>query len=120
MSLEDFAQVCNLPFTEEDYDHLDLEGNEFNFEIHAHPLFIDPAPGILTPFNIDIIRPNTKLIHYAMNHVLFLNKGNYITLKKSDVPIVWFLENQIVKNWADVVLHHVLDSKRKNLTLSYA
>lgn len=52
-----------------------------------------------------------------MNHVLLLRKGNFSTLQNSDVPAVWFLENKIVKNWTDVVLHHMLDSKRKKIIL---
>lgn len=55
-----------------------------------------------------------------MNHVFFPTKGNYGTFQKSYVHAVWFLENQIVKNWTDVVLHHMLDIKRKSITLPYA
>lgn len=97
MSLEYFAQVCNPPFMEEDYDQLDLEGNEYNFEIHVHSLLIDPSSRIPTPFNIGLTRPNTRLINYTMNQILFPRKVNYSTLKKLDVLVVWFLENQIVK-----------------------
>lgn len=30
------------------------------------------------------------------------------------------MESLVVKSWANVVLHHMLDSKRKNITLPYA
>lgn len=63
MSLEDFDQVCNLPFIEEDDDQPYLEGNDFNFETHGHYLLMYPASRILNPFGIGIIRLNTRLIH---------------------------------------------------------
>lgn len=36
-----FAQVCNLPFIQQDYDQTCLEGNDFSFDIYAHTLLID-------------------------------------------------------------------------------
>lgn len=104
---------------EKDYDQLYFEGKKFNFDIHSHSLLIDPSSGIISPFNIGFIRQNSRLTHYTVNHVFFLRKSNYNTIQKSGVHAVWFFENQVVKNWAYVILHHVLDSKRKNITLPY-
>lgn len=88
MSLEDFAQVCNLPFMEEDYYQSELKGSAFNFETHVQSLLIEPTSRIPTPFDVGLIRPNSISIHYKINHVLFLRKGNYSTLQKSDVHAV--------------------------------
>lgn len=117
MSLKDFARVCNLPFIEQDYDQTDHEGNEFNFDTYAHTLLIDPSSRISYPFTVSLIRPDNRLIHHTMNHVLFPRKINFSTIQKLDVPTTWFLKNQVEKNWADFVLRHMLDSKRKNITL---
>lgn len=81
MYLEDFPQEFNLPWMGEYYDQLDLEGNEFNFEIHAHSLLIDPASRFPTPFNVGLICPNVRSIHYTMNLVLSPRKCNYSILQ---------------------------------------
>lgn len=52
--------------------------------------------------------------------MLFPRKSNYSTIRNSDVPGVWFLENQVEKNWADAILYHMLDRKKKNITPPYA
>lgn len=117
--LEYFAWVCNLPFIEQDFYKIDLDGNEFNFDTHAHSLLISPSSGIPSPFNVDFVHPDCRMIHYIMNHVLFLRKSNFCTTQKSNVPAVWFLENKIEKIWVDSIIHHMLDSKNKNTTLFY-
>lgn len=99
---------------------MDLEGNKFKFDSLAHSLLIDPTSSIPTPFNVGIILSNIRLIHYTTTHVLFLINGNYITLSKLDIHVVWFLENQVPTNWANGVLHHMLNRKRKNNILPYA
>lgn len=86
--LEDFSHECNLPFIEQDYDQMYLEGNKFNFDTLAHSLLIDPTSIIPTPFNVGLIFQNIRLIHYIMNHVLFPSKGNYSTIQKSDIHVV--------------------------------
>lgn len=77
LSLEDFDHEYNLPFIEQDYDQMDLEGNKFNFDTLAHSLLIDPTSIIPTPFNIGLINTNIGLIHYTMNHVFFPRKANH-------------------------------------------
>ena len=62
MPLEDFTHVLNLPFKEENYDQPNLEGNDFNFETHAHSLLIYHASRIPNPFNVCLIHTNTRLI----------------------------------------------------------
>lgn len=74
--LEDFAQVCNQTFMDQDYDQLVLKGNEFNYEIHAHSLLSDPFYGITYPFNVGLNHLNSRLIYYTLNYVLFPRKGN--------------------------------------------
>lgn len=64
MSLEDFAHECSLPFIEQDYNQMDLKGNEINFDTLAHSLLIDPTSIISTPFNVRLILSNIRLIHY--------------------------------------------------------
>lgn len=59
------------------------------------------------------------MIHNTMNHVLFPIKSNFSTIQKLDVTIVWFLENQVEKNWVDSMIHHMLDGKNKNMTPPY-
>lgn len=120
LSLEKFACICNLSFLEQDYDQIDLEGNEFNYDIPAHTLLIDPSSRIPSTFIVDLIHPNSRLIHHTINHVLFPRKINYITMQKSNSHAIWFSENQIEKNQANDVLYHMLDSKKRNITLPYA
>ncbi|KAL5100085.1 hypothetical protein RYX36_004412 [Vicia faba] len=67
---------------DQDYDQMDLEGNEFNFKVRAHSLLIDHVSEITTSFNVGIIRPYSILIHYTMNHVFFPMKG-FISLSAS-------------------------------------
>lgn len=79
-----------------------------------------PLLEILLPsMSVGLVHPNSIFIHYTMNRVFFSRKSNYSTIQISNIPEVWFLENLVVKNWADVVLHHMLDRKRKNITLPY-
>lgn len=40
LSLEDFKNICNIPFIERDYDQINLEDNEFNFDTFAHTLLM--------------------------------------------------------------------------------
>lgn len=39
-----------------------------------------PSFGIYFPFNVDIIRPYSQMIHYTMNHILFPRKINSSTI----------------------------------------
>lgn len=98
---------------------MDLKGNKLKFDTFFHYLLIDPTSIIPTPLNFGLILPNIRLIHYTMDHVLLPKKSNYNTIQISDIHVVEFLENQVPKDWADVVLHHMLDSKMKNNTLPY-
>lgn len=120
ISLEDFTLVYNMSFMEQDYDQMDLKGNKFNFDSLAHSLLIDQTSTIPSSFNVVIIHPNIRLIHYTTSCVMFPRKANYSTLSKSDIRVVLFLENRVPKNWADVVLHHIIDRKRKKCILPYA
>lgn len=35
LSLEEFAQTCNLPSINQDYNQNDNDGGELNFDLHA-------------------------------------------------------------------------------------
>lgn len=83
LSLEDFAQICNLPFIEKYYDQIDLQGIEFNPDTLAQSLLIGPTSIIPYPFNVGLLHPNIRLIHHTMSHILFTRKGNYNTIQKS-------------------------------------
>lgn len=80
-SLEDFAQVCNLPFIEQHYNRMDTEGKEFTFDTFAHTLLIDPSSIISFPFSVGLIRAYYRLIRYTINYVIFPRKSNYNTIK---------------------------------------
>lgn len=54
-----------------------------------------------------------------MNHVLFPRKYNFSTIKNLDFHVIWFLKNHVEKNWVDVMLYHMVDSKKKSTTLPY-
>lgn len=95
LSLEDFSYIFNMPFIEQNYDQMGLEGNKFTFETIAHSLLINPNSTIPSSFNVGLILPNIRLSHYTTIHVLFPKKGNYNTLSKSDILVVWLLENQV-------------------------
>lgn len=92
---------------------MNLEGNEFNFDTLAHSLLIDPTSIIPTPLNVGLIWPNIRLINYIMSHALFTRNGNYRTVQKSYIPVVWFLENQVPKNWQMWFLTTCLIAKGK-------
>lgn len=97
---------------EQDYDQTNFKGNEFYFDIYAHTLLNDPTSGIASPSIVGIVCLDRRLIRYIMNHVFFPRKTNFSTIQKSDIPAVWFLENQVEKNWVDVILHHTLDRNK--------
>lgn len=54
-----------------------------------------------------------------MNHVIFSRGSNTSTIHKSYIPPIWFLENRVEKNWVDVMIHHMLNNKGKNMNLPY-
>lgn len=85
LSLEDFAQACNLSFIQEDYDQKDFKDNEFNF---------DPSSGIPSSFNVGLIRSDNRMIHHIMNHIIFPRKNNFCTIQKLYIPAICLLENQ--------------------------
>lgn len=127
MNSRNTPSLCPLRFCkslrpashEPNYDQTDLEGNEFNFDIYAHTLLIDPSSRISYSFIVCLICLDNRVIHYTMNHVFFPRKINFNTIQKSDVTTICFSKNQVDKLWSDVVLHHMLDSKNKNTTLPY-
>lgn len=107
--MEDFTRICNLLFIEKDYDQIDPKGNKFNFDTLSHSLLIDPSSSIQYPFNVEFFYPNVRLIHYTMSHILFPRKGNCSAVQKLGIPVVWFLENKVLKNWANAFLTHMLE-----------
>lgn len=71
-NLSDFKLIL---FMDTYYDQNDFEGKYFNFDIYAHTFPIDPSSKISSIFILDLIHPDSRLIHYIMNHVLFLGKA---------------------------------------------
>ncbi|KAL5063688.1 hypothetical protein RYX36_025425, partial [Vicia faba] len=59
----------------QDYDQMDLEDNKFNFDTLACSLLIYPTSTIPYPFNVGLIRPNIRLIHYIISCIVFPRKG---------------------------------------------
>lgn len=92
LSLENFAEVCNLPFFEQD-----LEGNEFNFDVYAHTLVIDPSCGIPSPFIVCLICPNNILIRYKMNHVFSQGKVTITPFKNQTFLQLCFWKTKLRK-----------------------
>lgn len=52
-----------------------IEGNEFDFDIYDHTLLIDPSSGIPYPFNVGLVRLDSRLIQYKMNYVISPRKS---------------------------------------------
>ncbi|KAL5074058.1 hypothetical protein RYX36_013042 [Vicia faba] len=112
-SLEEFASTCNLPYLEPEYDQ-NYEGNELYLDTLVHSFLNDPTSFVPSPFIVGVIHTNIRLVHYTSGQILFQRKGNYNTVSRPYIHVIWFLHNQIPKNWADVVLSHMLEGKRKN------
>lgn len=80
LAFEEFTQACNPPLINQDYDQNDDEGNGFNFDLYAQSLLIDPSSEISSPFNIGIVRPDSRLIHYI---IFFSQEKSTLTPSKN-------------------------------------
>lgn len=96
LSVEEFAQVCNLFHTNQVYDGTN-KGNELNYVLTAHSFFINQTPVIHIPFTISLIHMDIWLICHTINHVLLLRNGNSSTINITYIPIIWFLVNIVEK-----------------------
>lgn len=94
--LEEFAQVCKIPYNNHKYGESE-EGNDLNFDLAANSFLNDQTFVISNPFTVGLILLNIRVIHYTMNHVLFLRKGNSNHINKSDISPVCFLVNRVEK-----------------------
>lgn len=74
LSLEEFAKVFNVLYKNQVYNETELSNN-FRFDLVANSFFADQTSIILTPFIVGLICPNIRVIHYKVNHILFLNKN---------------------------------------------
>lgn len=118
-TLEEFILICNLPYTNSDYDDSE-EGNKFK-TIEAYISFLEnPKSCIPSSFTIGLICQNLHLIHYVVKHVFLPIKSNSIHINKSNIAPLWFFDNRIGNNLASAMIHHMVGSKKKNTVLPYS
>lgn len=97
LSLEEFGTILNLP-------HEDIvlwsgdKGYNFNLKFVPSSLMNNSSPNIPNTFTIEYILPNSRIIHYMTNHILFPRKSNFGLLIQFDVEVVWIIENKIKVN----------------------
>lgn len=101
------------------YDEGD-KSNKFNYDIGENSFLVDQTSIILTPYTAGLVRLDIRLIHYLVNHVLLPKKRNASHINISYIPPVWSLENKVEKNLIDDVIHHMMDSKKRNIILQYS
>lgn len=52
-------------------------------------------------------------------HILIPRKQNIGKLTKVDVVVIWLLANKVETNWTSVIIHLLMERKRKNTWLPY-
>lgn len=77
------------------------------------------SPFIPNPFIVGCIRRDSCMIHYMINHVLFLRKSNFSLITQFDVEVVWAIENKIKVNWEKKIIQYTLGTKNEGVCLLF-
>lgn len=97
LSLEEFAEICNLPCSRSHYQEIDQSEG---FHTTTSFFFLqDPDSIIPSPFLVGSVHPDIQLIHYVVNHILTPRKHSQGQLKKDDVLMTWSLANKVETSW---------------------